>query len=129
MNRYKQREQALLLVFESQFNDDGREEICAAFEECIGELGDYSKELYFGVLDNLDMLDEKICEFSNGWRIKRIPKINVALLRIAIYEILLNDDIPPQVAVNEAVELAKKYSGSEDAAFINGILGSVMRSL
>ena len=129
MNRYKQREQAVLLVFESQFNSDSAEDLCLAFEENIEPLGDYSKSLFLGVMDNLEMLDNKICEFSNGWRLQRIPKINIAILRVAIYEIIFVDDVPPEVAVNEAVELAKKYSGSEDASFINGILGSLIRSL
>ena len=129
MNRYKQREQALLLVFESQFSDEDRDTICTLFEENIEELGDYSKALFSGVFDNTEALDEKITEFSKGWRLQRIPKINIAILRVAIYEILYVDEVPSSVAVNEAVELAKKYSGSEDPAFINGILGAVVRSI
>ena len=128
MNRYKQREQALLLVFESQFSDDDKDTLCALFEENVEELGDYSKELFSGVYDNAESLDEKISEFSKGWRLQRIPKINIAILRLAIYEVIYVDDVPASVAVNEAVELAKKYSGSEDSAFINGILGAVVRS-
>ena len=129
MNRYKQREQALLLTFESQFNDIGAEEICNLFEDCVEELGDYSKALFCGVYEKQDELDAKIEEFANGWRLQRIPKVNIAILRIAIYEVLYVDDVPASVAVNEAVELAKKYSGTEDASFINGILGSFVRSL
>ncbi|MBE6719879.1 MAG: transcription antitermination factor NusB [Ruminococcaceae bacterium] len=127
MNRYKQREQALLLIFESQFSDDGKDELCNIFEENIEELGEYSKELFFGVYDNADILDEKIKAYSKGWRLSRIPKINIALLRLAIYESLFVDSVPTSIAINEAVELAKKYSGDEDASFINGILGSVVR--
>ena len=129
MNRYKQREQALLLTFESMFTDDSTDDTIALFEENIEELGDYSKSLFCGVIENAEMLDSKISEFASGWRLARIPKINVAILRVAIYEILLVDDVPASVAVNEAVELAKKYSGTDDAAFINGILGSLVRSL
>lgn len=129
MNRYKQREQALLLTFESQFNDIGAEDICNLFEDCVEELGDYSKSLFCGVYQKRDELDSKIEEFANGWRLSRIPKVNIAILRIAIYEIMCVEDVPESVAVNEAVELAKKYSGTEDASFINGILGSFVRSL
>ncbi|MBR3148804.1 MAG: transcription antitermination factor NusB [Eubacterium sp.] len=129
MNRYKQREQAFLLIFEELFTDETKETLCSLFEDNIEELGDYSKELFFGVSDNAQMLDGNISEFSNGWRIQRIPKVNVAILRLAIYEIMFVDDVPSSVAVNEAVELAKKYSGKEDAAFINGILGSLIRSM
>lgn len=128
MNRYKQREQALLLTFESMFTDDNADSIIALFEENIEQLGDYSKSLFSGVLEKAELLDGKIQEFASGWRLARIPKINVAILRVAIYEILFVDDVPPSVAVNEAVELAKKYSGTDDASFINGILGSLVRS-
>ena len=129
MNRYKQREQALLLTFESQFHDVSAEEICTLFEESVEELGTYSKTLFNGVYDNKNELDAKIEAFARGWRLSRIPKINIAILRIALYEIQYVDDVPASVAVNEAVELAKKYSGSDDASFINGILGSFVRSL
>ena len=129
MNRYKQREQALLLTFESQFRDVSAEEICTLFEESVEELGTYSKTLFNGVYDNKNELDAKIEAFARGWRLSRIPKINIAILRIALYEIQYVDDVPASVAVNEAVELAKKYSGSDDASFINGILGSFVRSL
>ena len=128
MNRYKQREQALLLVFERLFTDDSNEVICQTYEESFEELGDYSKQLFCGVSDNAELLDSKITEFSKGWRLQRIPKINIAILELAIYEILFVDEVPSSVAVNEAVELAKKYSGDEDASFINGILGSLLRS-
>ncbi len=128
MNRYKQREQALLLTFESMFTDDRAENICELYEENFDELGDYSKSLFEGILDNSEMLDGKIEEFASGWRLARIPRINIAILRVAIYEIMFVEDVPASVAVNEAVELAKKYSGTEDASFINGILGSVVRS-
>ncbi len=128
MNRYKQREQALLLIFERLFTDDSNEAVCEAYEENFEELGEYSKSVFCGVSDNAELLDSKISEFSKGWRLQRIPKINIAILRLAIYEIMFVDDVPSSVAVNEAVELAKRYSGEDDASFINGILGSLIRS-
>ncbi len=133
MNRYKQREQALQLVFESMFADNAAkgntEELCSFFEECMGELGDYAKALFEGVMQHAEELDAYIVKYANGWRITRIPKINVALLRIAMYEIAYVDETPTSVAVNEAVELAKKYSGADDPAFINGILGTYVKNL
>ncbi len=127
MNRYKQREQALLLTFESMFSDETKENICLLYEDNMEPLGDYAKELFIGVYDNAQALDETITQFAKGWRLSRIPKINIAVLRVAIYEIK-DAGVPASVAVNEAVELAKKYSGSDDASFINGILGSFVRS-
>lgn len=111
------------------FTDDTADNLCALYEENFEELGDYSKALFTGLCENAELLDSKITEFASGWRLARIPKINVAILRVAIYEVMFVDDVPASVAVNEAVELAKKYSGTDDASFINGILGSLVREL
>ena len=67
--------------------------------------------------------------YSKGWKTNRLPKVNLAILRLAIYEIKYVDDVPASVAINEAVELAKKYSGEGDYSFINGILGSVAKGV
>ena len=72
-------------------------------------------------------LDDVINKYSKGWKANRLPKVNLAILRLAIYEIKYLDDVPNSVAINEAVELAKKYSGEGDYSFINGILGSVAK--
>ena len=66
---------------------------------------------------------------EQGWKISRISKISLALLRVAIYEMLYQDDIPVSVSINEAVELAKKYTGVDDSAFVNGVLGAVAKEL
>lgn len=128
MTRFEQREQALFLIFESMFSGNDYSEGVALYEESNGKLGEYAKYLYDGVSGVTEELDGIISQHSNGWKISRLPKVNVAILRLAIYEILHVDDVPDSVAINEAVELTKKYSGSEDASFVNGILGSVYRS-
>lgn len=128
MNRSEQREQAFILIFQSMFADGIDEESLALYSEVNGEIGEYANHLFSNVTEKTEELDEYIAEFSNGWKIKRIPKVNVAILRLAIYEMKYENEVPVSVAINEAVELAKKYSGKEDASFINGILGSVSRS-
>ena len=128
MTRFEQREQALFLIFESMFSGNDYGEGVALYEESNGKLGEYAKYLYDGVSGVTEELDGIISQHSNGWKISRLPKVNVAILRLAIYEILHVDDVPDSVAINEAVELTKKYSGREDASFVNGILGSVYRS-
>ncbi len=72
--------------------------------------------------------DEIIEKYANGWKLSRIPKVNLSVLRLALCEIIYIDGVPENVAINEAVELAKKYSGKEDFSFVNGILGSYSRS-
>lgn len=128
MNRIKQREQAFFLIFQSLFSDNIDDDGIALYSENVELVGDYAKELYYGVTENKDELDEIISSFSNGWKIARIPKVNISILRLAIYEMKHVDSVPSSVAINEAVELAKKYSSKEDASFINGILGAYSRS-
>ena len=89
---------------------------------------EYVKKVFFGVYENVNDIDEIISQNAVGWSIKRITKTALAILRLAIYEIKYYDEIPVSVAINEAVELAKKYSTPEDASYINGLLGTVVRS-
>lgn len=124
MTRKEQREQAFCLVFQDLFNN---EEALETYEENIAKIGDYSKELFGGVISNKDNLDEIINKYSKGWKSRRLPKVNLAILRLAVYEIMFVDEVPDGVAVNEAVELAKTYSGEGDYSFINGILGAVIK--
>ncbi len=124
MSRTEQREQAFCLVFQNLFNN---EETVSIYEENVAKVGKYAKSLFEGVLSKTDELDEVINTYSKGWKTNRLPKVNLAILRLAVYEIKYVDDVPQSVAINEAVELAKKYSGEGDYSFINGILGSVAR--
>lgn len=129
MNRIKQREQAFILLFQSLFaaNDDDNDSL-ALYNENVEQIGDYAIELFNGVKEHEADLDEIISKYITGWKIKRIPKVNLSILRIAVYEMKYVDDVPDSVAINEAVELCKKYSGKEDSSFVNGVLGSYSRS-
>ena len=129
MTRSKQREQAFYLVFESMFNECDPQQAMALYGDNIEELGSYAKCLYSGVTEKKEEIDAAISTHSKGWKISRISKVNLAILRLAVYEISFEEEVPVSVAINEAVELAKKYSGKEDAAFINGVLGGYARSL
>ena len=80
-------------------------------------------------MEKSEELDAIINENLVGWDVKRISKVSVAAMRLALYEIMYMDDIPTKVAANEAVEIAKKYDGEECAAFVNGALGSAIRKL
>ncbi len=124
MNRTQQREQAFCLVFQNMFNN---EETLEIYNENVAKVGDYAKRLFEGVIANVDEIDCCINTHAKGWKTKRLPKVNLAILRLAIYEINYVDEVPDSVAINEAVELAKKYSGEGDYSFINGILGSVAK--
>jgi len=86
----------------------------------------FARHLAKEAQNNKDKLDSKITEFSKNWSIDRINMINKSILRLAFYELLFEKDTPKPVVINEALELAKKYSDEQSAKFINGILGSAV---
>ncbi len=89
----------------------------------------FSDELIFGVIENLDAIDDKIKEIANNWDFDRIAKIDLSILRMAIYELLFRKDIPPVVTINEAIDLSKMYSSEESRRFVNGILDKLRGQL
>lgn len=82
----------------------------------------FAEELIFGVVENVDAIDEKIKGVAKNWDFARIAKIDLAILRLAIYELLYRKDIPPVVTINEAIDLSKDFSTAESRRFVNGIL-------
>lgn len=123
------RESAFILSFEMLFRDDTAEEIFNTAEENETVfVDDEVKALVNGVTEKKDELDSIISKFSNKRSIDRIPKINLAILRLAIYEALYDEKVPVNVAISEAVTLAQKFAQEPDIAFINGVLGSYARS-
>ncbi len=128
MNRSEMREQAFVLLFEKEFfADKPVDEIEEIYSENVLPLSEYAKELFETAIQYRPEFDEIIEKYSNGWKLNRIPKVNLSVLRLALCEIMYMN-VPENVAINEAVELAKKYSGKEDFSFVNGILGSYSRS-
>lgn len=87
---------------------------------------DYVKDVCHGVFEKVNELDEKINNSLKSWKMERISKTDLAILRLAIYEIIYRIDIPPKVSVNEAVELAKAFSEANSPSFINGVLASLI---
>ncbi len=129
MNRSEMREQAFVLLYESEFFKDkpvlDLEEI---YSENIDVLSEYGKILFEGAVSQKNELDSIVEKYLKGWTLSRISKVNLAILRLALYEMMNCENVPESVVINEAVELAKKYSGAEDSKFVNGILGSFSRS-
>ncbi len=130
MTRREAREQAFVLLFEKSFNPqaDMSELMELAKEFGVYEEDEYSDSVVHAACENMQAIDEQISNYARGWKINRIPKVSLAVIRLALTEILYLDDIPSGVSINEAVELAKKYASPEDASFVNGILGTVTRA-
>lgn len=130
MTRSESREQAFVLIFEKMFNPEvSVDDMKLAAVECgIFVMDDFAEELVYKSVENTTVTDELIEKNLRGWKLERLPKVSLAILRLAITEILFFDEVPDSVSANEAVELAKKYGGENDPSFINGVIGSVIRS-
>ncbi|MTI70191.1 MAG: transcription antitermination factor NusB [Firmicutes bacterium] len=132
MGRKIEREATMKLLFEMEINDDytkGRIESFLENNEISEDESEYIVDISQKVIENLSLIDSKIEEYASGWKIKRIAKVDLSILRLAICEIFYREDIPIQVSINEAIEVSKKYSSDESRKFINGLLGSLVREL
>ncbi len=129
MNRHEAREAALGLVFEKSFKpeDDTQKLYNIAIDERELEDDEYVRRVIDGVFDNLEKIDSLIEASAKGWKIKRMPGVSLAIMRICVYEMLFEKEIPVNVSLNEAVELAKKFDGDEAPAFVNGVLNKVSK--
>ncbi len=129
LTRREEREQAFVLLFEKSFNDetDISELYDIAVENEVIVESEFAKKLAFKALENKDAIDETIERNSVKWKMSRISKVSLAVMRLAICEILYFDDIPVGVSINEAVEICKKYASKDDYVFVNGILSSVAK--
>jgi len=93
------------------------------------EASNFVKRLFFGVCDNIPLLDEKIVKHAKNWKLNRIARIDKNILRLAIYEMQFCSDIPNVVSINEAVDIAKKYSTPDSGKFVNGLLDKIKDEL
>ncbi len=129
-SRRRNRESAFVLIFEKLFAEDTVDEIIEMADN-IDDIVISSDVIntFKGVVEKSDELDQIISKLSKKRSIDRIPKINMAILRLALYEAIYDNKVPVNVAINEAVLLAKKYAQDVDASFINGLLGSYARNI
>jgi len=141
MSRRLARESAIQFLYSTDFNkSENIEEMLEEFFEVKeeyreGKLQDslnandirFTEEIIRGTIEKLQHIDQLIQNNITGWTKERIAKVDLAILRLALYEILFRDDIPDSVAINEAIEIAKKYSTDESSGFVNGVLGKIIR--
>ena len=131
MTRREIRENTFKLVFNMQFRmEEEHEEQFEMYMSTVEGINDKETEYVhtrlFDLISKLEEIDSLIEEATEGWDLNRIGKVELAILRLAVYEAKMDEDIPVSVAINEAVEIAKKYGGEDSPAFINGILGKVV---
>lgn len=133
MKRRELREHIFELLFRVEFND--REEMPEQMRMFFEELDALSPEdqaymegKYGRIMEKLPEIDRLLGEASEGWKVSRMGKTDLAILRLAVYEMKFDEDVPVGVAVNEAVELSKKFSGEGSPAFVNGVLGRISKA-
>ncbi len=130
MTRRAIREQVFLMLFRAEFhNKEEMEEQMKLYteqlEECSEKDLNYISNKFKDIVDKMDEIDEAIGAVSKGWKVSRMAKVDLALLRLAVYEMKYEEDIPVKVAINEAIELAKQYGSDDSPAFVNGVLAKL----
>lgn len=129
VTRREARELAFVLLFEKTFTDETVSEIMEKAREAREvEADDFAARVAAGAADKLPELDAIIEPALQNWSKDRLTRVALTVLRLAVYEMKFEDDTPVSVAINEAVEIAKKFGGADDASFINGVLGSIARA-
>lgn len=132
MRRSEAREHIFKMVFGLEFNEKEEmpEQVRLYFEQ-LEQMEEKDKEYIqkkaWAIADHKDEIDTLINEHASGWKTTRMNKVDLTLLRLAVYEMKWDEDIPEGVAINEAVELAKKFGGDDSPSFVNGVLGRLAR--
>ena len=130
MKRREAREQAFLLLFEKTFKNETLEEILVSAELSRDFAIDaFAKRVFEGINKEQITIDEMIEHHIVGWKKERLSRVALSILRLAVFEMLIEKNIPGSVSINEAVEIAKCYGTQDDASFINGVLSGVYKEL
>ncbi len=133
----EQREQLFLMLFQTDFyeRDELEEQIDLYLSVLNGddeedfadrEISEALKKRLFDIIEKLGIIDNRLSTAISGWKLSRIGKVDVTILRIAVYEMKYDETIPVKVSINEAVELAKKYGGDASSSFVNGVLARMI---
>jgi len=131
MKRKQARELLMQLLFQMNINNDYGSEIIERFKNNyqLEEQNEYFDSTLKAVLQHMQEINSLIEKSTENWKIERISKVELAVIRLSVAEILFISEIPQSVSINEAVELSKKFSGEESGKFVNGILGSIVRKI
>ena len=131
-NRTRARECALKILYAVDIRKDSPGECTRIFWENHPTIADKIKEfsdfLIKGVAENRDFIDSVISKYATNWQIQRMPIIDRNILRLATFELLFVEDIPPKVSINEAIEMAKRYGDKDSGKFVNGVLDKINKT-
>mgnify|MGYP002514716108 CR=1 FL=1 len=134
MSRRELREHIFKILFQVEFNsiEEMQEQSALYFDDIAlndGKEKTYILEKLNNIVERIPEIDQKINEYSEGWKVDRLGKVELSVIRLAVYELLYDEDIPTGVAINEAVELAKTFGSDSAPAFINAVLGKISRGV
>lgn len=130
MNRYRSREQAFTLIFQSEFSGDDAESIIEAAQLAEDtEISEFASGALKGIRENSEIINHYIEKHIKGWKSERLSKMSSAIMKLSVYEMLFEEGVPIAVSINEAVELAKKYGDGGDASYVNGVLGAIGKDI
>lgn len=126
------REYALQILYQQEMNPEELQNTLTAFwrdqDRVTPEIKDYAELVVKGTLDHVQDLDQIITKYADNWQLHRMAAVDRNILRLSAYEMLYRDDIPPKVSINEAVNMAKKFSQLDSGKFVNGILDKISHS-
>lgn len=129
MIRREARKRALEILYQMEVTGQNAEETLRIFAEVGRDVSSFTERIIKGVVKNIEAIDEQIDLAAARWTIKRMPLLDRNILRMAIYEIVYEPEIPVSVSINEAVELAKVYGTPDSSKFINGVLGNIAKKV
>ena len=132
MTRSELREHVFKMLFQIEFNDaeempEHLQYYFDSIENASAKNKDDIQKKYEGVISHVEEIDRLLNDVSKGWKTARMNKVDLTILRLAVYEMKWDDDVPEGVAINEAVELAKRFGGDSSSSFVNGVLGKVAK--
>lgn len=126
--RTRAREFALKALYQTEMTKENCKDSLNIFwtdHKAEEDVKEFATQLVSGTIENLKKIDETIARHTDNWEISRIARVDRNILRLATYELMFRDDIPPKVSINEAVDIAKKYGDVESGNFVNGVLDSI----
>ena len=132
MTRSELREHVFKMLFQIEFNDEAEmpehlKYYFESIENASAKNKDDIQKKYEGVISHVEEIVRLLNDVSKGWKTARMNKVDLTILRLAVYEMKWDDDVPEGVAINEAVELAKRFGGDSSSSFVNGVLGKVAK--
>lgn len=131
-SRRKSREYAMQMLYQWELAGNTPEQVGTSFfleRRADSEVESFARGLFRGAVDNIQSLDQLISKHAANWRLERMAAVDRSILRVAVYELLHDPETPPRAVINEALEIARRFSGDGSVEFVNGILDTILKTL